>query len=434
MEKKNLFMQPRQILLWNFDATIPLRSAFIFSRVFFLLVAKRRAYLGGMRLGESCCPPIHQQRPTQKGMEGALKRQPWRSRGGPWNTPTRSSGPVTAAATLLHLPPQPPTTMAPASTWKSMWWCQRDGATFSRTHSSVSLGFIKMHRTVPERTVDLERLQSQLWWCLLPHHIGGQPFKTFKGCVTVTFGTSLKRCKQWIHTGSSCHLDVEQTSVSFAGFRVHTGTENFSWWRCAPDNQHIVPPMGTTHTERDVAWSFPRAYPRPETVPNVIFQTQKQTTPHCSPQTSKALDPPYWNSVAVGTGACHRPGNAHVCFLNQEKSKNHKQPLGVKNIRFATPKQDGNRTLAQKIFLPTNKNWRQTFGTRLRIRNATTITTTVMIAKQNYQKQSASKKDKNKTKMQMTIKIIRININICITINIKKITVTMHTKMNVKLT
>ena len=36
--------------------------------------------------------------------------------------------------------------------------------------------------------------------------------------------------------------------------------------------------------------------------------------------------------------------------------------------------------------------------------------------------------------MQMTIKIIRININICITINIKKITVTMHTKMNVKLT
>ena len=111
MEKKNLFMQPRQILLWNFDATIPLRSAFIFSRVFFLLVAKRRAYLGGMRLGESCCPPIHQQRPTQKGMEGALKRQPWRSRGGPWNTPTRSSGPVTAAATLLHLPPQPPTTM-----------------------------------------------------------------------------------------------------------------------------------------------------------------------------------------------------------------------------------------------------------------------------------------------------------------------------------
>jgi len=163
MEKKNLFMQQRQILLWNFDATIPLRSAFIFSRVFFLLVAKRRAYLGGMRLGESCCPPIHQQRPTQKGMEGALKRQPWRSRGGPWNTPTRSSGPVTAAATLLHLPPQPPTTMAPASTWKSMWWCQRDGATFSRTHSSVSLGFIKMHRTVPERTVDLERLQSQLW-------------------------------------------------------------------------------------------------------------------------------------------------------------------------------------------------------------------------------------------------------------------------------
>ena len=163
MEKKNLFMQPLQILLWNFDATIPLRSAFIFSRVFFLLVAKRRAYLGGMRLGESCCPPIHQQRPTQKGMEGALKRQPWRSRGGPWNTPTRSSGPVTAAATLLHLPPQPPTTMAPASTWKSMWWCQRDGATLSRTHSSVSLGFIKMHRTVPERTVDLERVQSQLW-------------------------------------------------------------------------------------------------------------------------------------------------------------------------------------------------------------------------------------------------------------------------------
>lgn len=161
--KKNLFMQPRQILLWNFDATIPLRSAFIFSRGFFLLVAKRRAYLGGMRLGESYCPPIHQQRPTPKGMEGALKRQPWRSRGGPWNTPTRSSGPVTAADTLLHLPPQPPTTMAPASTWKSMWWCQRDGATFSRTHSSVSLGFIKMHRTAPERTVDLERLQSQLW-------------------------------------------------------------------------------------------------------------------------------------------------------------------------------------------------------------------------------------------------------------------------------
>ena len=69
---------------------------------------------------------------------------------------------------------------------------------------------------------------------------------------------------------------------------------------------------------------------------------------------NSTLQPPDVKSAGP-TGACHRPEDAHVCFLNQEKGKNHKQPLGVKNIRFATPKQDGNRTLAQKIFVPTKK-------------------------------------------------------------------------------
>ena len=37
MEKKNLFMQPRQILLWNFDATIPPTAIciYFFARFFF---------------------------------------------------------------------------------------------------------------------------------------------------------------------------------------------------------------------------------------------------------------------------------------------------------------------------------------------------------------------------------------------------------------
>ena len=89
-----------------------------FRAVFFCWSPSDGLIWGACGLGNLTVPPSTQQRPTQKGMEGALKRQPWRSRGGPWNT----TYPELGTGHCCRHPPPPP-----AAAHQQQWLLLRPG-------------------------------------------------------------------------------------------------------------------------------------------------------------------------------------------------------------------------------------------------------------------------------------------------------------------